>query len=210
MHPFLTPLLLFLGAYFLGCLNTGYYLVRILHRKDLREHYSGSAGARNASRILGRWGFAVVIAGDAGKGALAMACGYALIGSGPYSALMPWLIPCAVAGSIWPVQLGFKGGKGLSTAAGTFLVANFWVVVGFLAANFAAKYLFRSKRAGLIAAFGIVPLLAFLLLGKEWLGASLTTSALFAYAHRDHLAPGRAHAPEPEPATGTGTPEDPA
>jgi len=63
---------IFLAAYALGCLTTGYYLVRRRTGQDLRILGSGSIGARNVSRLLGWRGFLVTVLGDFGKGALAV------------------------------------------------------------------------------------------------------------------------------------------
>ena len=61
-----------LAAYGLGCLTTGYYLVRLRTGQDIRGLGSGSVGARNVGRILGKSGFFITLAGDSGKGALAV------------------------------------------------------------------------------------------------------------------------------------------
>src|SRR5260221_14050452 len=63
---------IFLASYALGCFTAGYYLVRVLTRKDLRQIGSGSVGARNVGRVLGPIGFALVLLFDFGKGALAV------------------------------------------------------------------------------------------------------------------------------------------
>ena len=60
------------GAYFIGCFTTGYYLVRLRTGKDIREMGSGSAGARNVGRFLGKSGFFLTMLGDFIKGALAV------------------------------------------------------------------------------------------------------------------------------------------
>lgn len=187
--------LLFLGAYLAGCFNTGYYLVRWLRGRDIRMMHSGAAGARNASRILGAWGFVPVFVGDAAKGALVVALGAFAVRHGMAAYLLPWLIPVVVIGHIWPIQLGFRGGKGLSVAAGAFLYVDFRVVAGFLVAYFAVgalfKYLFdehAGKRAGMTAAFVIVPPVALALLGKDWFAPSLAISLLFTISHRGNFS----------------------
>src|SRR5215471_21160341 len=62
-----------LFAYVLGCFTAGYYLVRLLAEVDIREIGSGSVGARNVSRVLGRPGFFLTVLFDSAKGALAVA-----------------------------------------------------------------------------------------------------------------------------------------
>jgi len=52
-------------AYLLGCIATAYYFVRLRTRQDIRQLGSGNVGGRNAGRVLGRSGFAIVAVGDA-------------------------------------------------------------------------------------------------------------------------------------------------
>jgi glycerol-3-phosphate acyltransferase PlsY len=112
-------LALWFCAYSVGCFTAGYYLVRIRTGKDIREHGSGSVGARNVSRVLGKFGFFLTLLFDFGKGALVVwsarhldfddrAVGIACLG--------------VVAGHIWPAQLRFHGGKGMATSLGCLIV----------------------------------------------------------------------------------------
>jgi glycerol-3-phosphate acyltransferase PlsY len=84
----------------------------------LREVGTGNPGTLNAAKVLGwKWG-AVVLAGDAFKGALASLAGRALAGdTGTYAAGSG-----AVVGHCAPVWNGFRGGKGVATSAGTAIV----------------------------------------------------------------------------------------
>src|SRR6478735_3616304 len=70
-----------LGAYALGCFTTGYYLVRARTGRDIRDVESGSIGARNVGRLLGKVGFVITLLGDFGKGALAVWAARHLTGS---------------------------------------------------------------------------------------------------------------------------------
>lgn len=180
------PLVAIALAYLLGCLNTGWYLVKWRSGRDLRTLGSGNAGATNAGRMLGTWGFGVVLAGDAAKGMLAVAVSRWL-------ALPDWLgAACAVtavAGHLWPIQLGFRGGKGAATAAGAVILfdprlgAALLVVAGVIALTL------RRPATALIAALAGAP---FPVLG---LGHSPAAAAclgllplLLAVAHRRNLA----------------------
>jgi glycerol-3-phosphate acyltransferase PlsY len=108
-----------LGAYALGCFSTGYYMVRARTGRDIREFESGSSGARNVSRVLGKTGFAVTFLGDFLKGALAVWAVRHFSGSNLLAAVA---MLCVVAGHIWPVTLQFHGGKGAATSLGALLV----------------------------------------------------------------------------------------
>ncbi len=108
------------GGYLLGCFNTAYYLVRIKTGKDIRELGTGNAGAKNVSRVLGRPGFLLAMGGDGLKGALASSLALALSGGDDRMCLLASM--GVIAGHVWPVQLGFRGGKGASTSVGALLM----------------------------------------------------------------------------------------
>jgi glycerol-3-phosphate acyltransferase PlsY len=79
---------------------------------------SGNPGASNATRIGGKRAGALVLLGDAGKGAVAAGLGYAMDGR-----TLAWFAgAAAVAGHLWPVTRGLRGGKGVATAAGVAAV----------------------------------------------------------------------------------------
>lgn len=134
-------LVIILAGYALGCLSTGYYLVRFRTGQDVRSLGSGSTGSSNVSRALGAPGFVVTFVGDVSKAAIA-------VWSAHYLELEPWwvmLVMIAVlAGSIWPVQLGFRGGKGLATVLGAVLLFDYRLVL--VAAVLAAVILAPSRR----------------------------------------------------------------
>src|SRR4051794_21871078 len=82
---------------------------------DLRESGSGNPGGLNAARVLGRkWGLLVIVM-DAGKGALAGAAGLAMGDAGASAAGTG-----VIAGHCWPAYNGFRGGKGVAAAGGSF------------------------------------------------------------------------------------------
>lgn len=113
-------------SYVIGCFSTGYYLTRIFAGKDIRKSGSGSTGARNVGRTLGRTGFAVTFSGDVAKGLIAIWLASML--APHYWAVTASLI-AVVAGHIWPAQLGFHGGKGIAVALGGILVFDYRLAV---------------------------------------------------------------------------------
>src|SRR5689334_19563636 len=111
--------LLALGVgYALGCCLTGYYLVRLRTGQDIRQYGSGSAGATNVGRLLGLPGFWLTLFGDAVKGVLALGFARALA---PNTGIGLAVMFVAIVGHIWPLQLGFRGGKGVATALGSLV-----------------------------------------------------------------------------------------
>jgi glycerol-3-phosphate acyltransferase PlsY len=136
-------------AYLLGCFNTGYYLVRLLTGQDIRTLASGNTGSRNVGRLLGTGGFVAAFIGDAGKGAAAVWC-VRHTGGGHLLATIALL--AVTAGHIWPVQLGFRGGKGFATFAGGMIILEPLVLLAGLTLCAVVYPVVRgTTRAGLIA-----------------------------------------------------------
>lgn len=115
----LTAWLLLLFAYLLGSVPIGWIVGRVFYHKDIRKGGSGNIGATNALRMFGTTTGVLVLLMDMGKGLLAvlLAKTWLLPGS-------PFISLCALAvifGHVFPLYLGFKGGKGVATAGGAFL-----------------------------------------------------------------------------------------
>lgn len=115
---------LIVGAYLLGAASFGFLIARA-YGIDLRTVGSGNIGATNLGRALGRkWAVACFIL-DAMKGLVPMLAAQWVIGTGTPTAweLFGWIIVgcAAIVGHIFPVYLGFRGGKGVSTGLGVVL-----------------------------------------------------------------------------------------
>jgi glycerol-3-phosphate acyltransferase PlsY len=106
-------------AYILGCFTAGYYLVRWIADKDIRELGSRSVGAKNVGRVLGKTGFFLTVLFDFGKGSLAV---WAARHFTTDERLVVLAMVAVTAGHIWPIQLRFHGGKGMATSMGALLV----------------------------------------------------------------------------------------
>lgn len=173
------------GAYLLGCFATGYYLVRTLKDLDIRNIGSGSVGARNVSRVLGRTGFLVTTLGDALKGALAVWIARRFF-SDDRLALMALL--AVVAGHIWPVQLRFGGGKGVATSLGALLLYDWRLVVVYVAVFICGLVIVRKTILPGLFAFICVPTAGFWL-HRDILDLTALTllAAMIVFAHRTNL-----------------------
>jgi glycerol-3-phosphate acyltransferase PlsY len=173
------------GAYFLGGLSPGHWLVNRRTGIDIRTQGTGVTGATNAGRLLGRGGFAIIAALDAAKGAAPVVAGRLLGFDDTWLGLFCF---AAVAGHIWPAHLGFRGGKGAATAAGGWLALD-WrlVVIGLVATAAIFAFLRRFAHSGLLA----MPLVS---VAAWWLGAPPAriawTAAILVvlyWAHRSNL-----------------------
>jgi acyl phosphate:glycerol-3-phosphate acyltransferase len=117
-------ILLTVLAYLIGSISTGVVLSKIFGQSNLQSEGSKNIGATNVSRLMGmKWGILTLI-GDTLKGMLVVWIGqWAFAGEGNHGFLFIALMALAVfLGHIFPVFLGFKGGKGVATALGIFIL----------------------------------------------------------------------------------------
>lgn len=124
----LTTLILCGAAYLVGSVPFGFLLCLMVFRDDIRRHGSGNIGATNVTRVAGwRWG-AMVLLLDAVKGLLpTLAMRLVLNQQFPQADTSTAEIAagvCAILGHMFPVWLGFKGGKGVATALGVVLIIS--------------------------------------------------------------------------------------
>lgn len=125
-----TATLALVGAYFLGAIPFSFLVARLFGVDDVRRVGSGNVGASNVMRQAGKRAGALAFVLDASKGAFAALLALQLHGP-------DWLPPVcalvAVLGHIFPVWLGFEGGKGVATGVGAFLPLLPWAtLVGLL------------------------------------------------------------------------------
>ncbi len=118
------------SGYLLGSLNTA-VIVGKIYGKDIGSHGSKNAGLTNTLRVLGKGAAAIVLVGDILKGVIACLIGLRLgvyVHSGDAKDCVSLLAAGAgaVMGHNWPVYFGFKGGKGMLTAAAVMFMIN-WV-----------------------------------------------------------------------------------
>ena len=111
-------LLIAIASYLLGSVPSGYLLVRIFRGEDVRKTGSGNIGATNVSRRSPALGAATLLL-DAAKGFAAVALARRLHPGDTLFLSAAALF--AIAGHIFPVWLGWRGGKGVATALGAFL-----------------------------------------------------------------------------------------
>jgi acyl phosphate:glycerol-3-phosphate acyltransferase len=142
----LYTLILFLIAYLIGSVPTGVIFSRLFGQGNLQQQGSKNIGATNVSRVMGKnWGILTLL-GDGLKGMVAVWIGqWGLSGfSGSAEYPMAFIAMGAFLGHCFPVYLRFKGGKGVATAMGIFLVFSPLVVLLaipiFIATTYIGKY----------------------------------------------------------------------
>ncbi len=118
-------LVLVVAAYLLGSIPFGLVLTRLVAGKDVRTVGSGNIGASNVARAAGKVAGVLTLVLDAAKAAVPMLLArHFFADAGPRTA-DAWAVTVGVAaflGHLFPVWLGFRGGKGVATALGVFLV----------------------------------------------------------------------------------------
>ncbi len=201
---FINNALLLVVAYLLGSIPTGYLAGRLLKGIDIREEGSGSTGATNVLRTIGKIPAIVVLLIDIGKGALAIAAvNYA------FTHLPGWLYFSKIFGlnfSVWqPVMatlaglaalfghsksiwLGFTGGKSVATSLGILLAMN-WMV-GLATVGVFALSLAITRIVSISSIAGAVSVIAFMLIFAQplpYLLFAIAGGAYVIWRHRSNI-----------------------
>jgi len=119
-----------LVSYLLGAIPFGLVLGRFVGGVDIRKQGSGNIGATNVGRALGRPWAITAFGLDCAKGWLPAFLLPHLIPDESFWALRVAAGFCAVCGHVWPVYLGFRGGKGVATLCGAILAVDPMVFLG--------------------------------------------------------------------------------
>jgi glycerol-3-phosphate acyltransferase PlsY len=181
-------------AYLLGSIPFGYLLVRLRGGGDVRETGSGGTGATNVTRRAGKGAGVLTLLLDALKGMAAVLVARAVLGAGGEW----WVCAAAVAavlGHVFPVWLRFRGGKGVATGLGVFLVLAPLATLCALVVFVAVVRLWRFVSLGSIAAAAVLPLAVW---GLSAVGVSdraavpvlavaVTGAALIIFMHRANI-----------------------
>jgi acyl phosphate:glycerol-3-phosphate acyltransferase len=153
-------------AYLLGSIPTGYLLVRLVRKQDIRTMGSGNIGATNVLRSGHKGLGAATFLLDVGKGALAVFIGARLATIGfppiPVHNAEALAALCAVLGHMYPIWLGLRGGKGVATAFGVFLVLVPWAALAALAVFIVVVAISRYVSLASVLAASAFPLFAWL------------------------------------------------
>ncbi len=179
-------------AYLIGAFPTGYLLVKFRKGIDIRTVGSGSTGATNVKRVLGKKDYFTVMIVDALKGALpVLAAKYLEIKFGLFAeySILPVLVSTAlIIGHSKPVYLGFKGGKSVATGVGS-IVGLCWPV-GFITIALWCAITWFSKIVSISSIITILmtPVLMYLMKQPTSYIAYCTIGALYiVYLHRSNI-----------------------
>ena len=176
---------LILAAYLIGSLPIGLILTKAIWKKDIRRFGSHNIGATNAWRVLGRGAGLLVFFIDFIKGQLGVllgGCYFASPGAMAVSGLF------AILGAIFPIFLGFKGGKGVATSLGvltalmpkvTFIVILVWLAIFLVSRYVSLASIVAAALTPILAALFQEPIFYFLI--------SLVLALVVIFRHKENI-----------------------
>ena len=174
-----------IAAYALGSIPFGYLIFYFSEGKDIRTMGSGNIGATNVLRSKGKLAGLATLALDILKGALPIIYGRIHFD-------LPWIVLlgglAVLLGHVFPVFLKFRGGKGVATLVGVFLVFYYPALLAFLAAFFLALWLSRYVSLGSLLG---TTALFFCILFTQVVEAAMVAFAMLlvvVFRHRGNIA----------------------
>ena len=176
-------------AYIIGSIPTGYVIVKAKTGQDIRTVGSGSTGATNVKRVLGKKWFFTVMLLDALKGALPVVLAKLFVTTGAGYGLAPVIAAIAVIiGHSKSCFLGFKGGKSVASGVGTILALN-WAVGLIIAAIWGViTYTTKYVSVGSMIALIISPFLMYFFHSPiAYIGYCALGAVYFVYLHRENI-----------------------
>ena len=176
-------------AYLIGSIPTGYLIVKAKTGKDIRTVGSGSTGATNVKRVLGKNYFFLVMFLDALKGALPVVLAKIFATTAAHIGLIPVVAAIAVIiGHSKSVFLQFKGGKSVASGVGTIIALN-WMAGLIIAAVWGViTYTTRYVSVGSITALVLSPfVMHFLHAPLAYIGYCALGAIYIVYLHRENI-----------------------
>jgi glycerol-3-phosphate acyltransferase PlsY len=185
-----------LGGYLLGSIPSGWLAGRWLAGLDIRQEGSGSTGATNVLRVLGKGPALAVFAVDVLKGSLAVLLAKAVLQPIGFDNGSDWWVVAAglaaLAGHIWPVWLGGNGGKAVATGLGMLLGLTWHVGLACFGIFLTVLSLSRIVSLSSVVAALSLPLLMLGWFGEgglrpAYLVLALLTTVLVVWRHRSNV-----------------------
>jgi len=172
-------------AYLLGSVSFGIVVSRVFGLPDPRTVGSGNPGATNVLRSGRKAAAALTLLGDAAKGWLVVWLAQRL-GFAPVYVVSSMV--AVFGGHLYPVYYGFKGGKGVATAAGVLLALSPWLGLSVLATWVLTFALSRISSLSALVAAGFAPLFALAFLGLGLFSATvLILAGVLIWRHRSNI-----------------------
>jgi glycerol-3-phosphate acyltransferase PlsY len=178
-------ILLPLFAYLLGSVSSAIVVAKLFGLTDLRLVGSGNPGATNILRYGGKKAAVLTLVGDILKGVVPVLAAH-LLNVDVVTLALTML--AAFLGHLFPLYHGFKGGKGVATAAGVLLALNGWVGLAVIASWLAVAFATRYSSLSAIVATLLAPLLVWWLTHEPVLViATAVMGAILLWRHQSNI-----------------------
>lgn len=178
--------LMLLASYLIGAIPTGVVLTKLVGASDIRNAGSGNIGATNVYRVAGKKLGIMTLVGDALKGAVPVLIAINILALTDIQ--VGAVAAAAFIGHCYPVYLGFKGGKGVATALGVFLVLSPLSVLGAFAIFALLLWKWRYVSLGSISAAAAIPLLVYFIEGnRAMVGTTMFISLVVIIRHHQNI-----------------------
>lgn len=177
---------LMLAAYLIGSIPMGLIFGKLIWKKDLRRFGSHNIGATNAWRVIGKQAGCLIFILDFLKGQIGALLGGLIIGTPAGMVLGGFM---AIVGHVFPLFLGFKGGKGVATGVGvlatlmpkiTAIVVFVWLALVLLTRYVSVASIVAALLTPILAACFKVP--------DEFFAFALATAVVIVWRHRENIA----------------------
>ena len=186
VSPTIVLIVAAIGGYLLGSIPFGVIATRLGGAGDIRKVGSGNIGATNVLRTGRRDLALITLLGDGGKGAVAVLLALFLTGSADVAALAGG---AAFTGHLFPVWLGFRGGKGVATFFGTMIAIAWPAGLAAGATWILIAVVFRRSSLAALVAAALAPIYVFLFNqtpeSKLWLAAYM--AVLIFVRHHENI-----------------------
>lgn len=175
-------------AYAIGSISFAVLVSRAFGLPDPRSYGSGNPGATNVMRSGKKAAAILTLLGDGAKGWLAVFLAQQLAPTWGVGDMGIAAAALAVfIGHVFPVFFGFKGGKGVATAAGIMLALNLWLGLAVVATWLLTFAFSRYSSLSAILAAGLAPLYAAIFLPPLYVGMLVVLAALLIWRHRANI-----------------------
>ena len=182
--PLLVAILI---GYALGDIQAAFILGKLVQKIDIRQHGTTNAGASNATIVLG-WKYGILTGViDVLKGMFAVVIVRALYPEMPGLAFVAGI--AAVMGHIYPVLLGFRGGKGIAALVGVLLALNVWLGLGVILSLIIITVLTDYIALGSIGLYIALPFITLMILRHPpaYVGVAIGLMLVGVYKHLPNL-----------------------
>jgi glycerol-3-phosphate acyltransferase PlsY len=175
----------FIAAYLIGSIPTGIVISKVMGKGDPRKSGSGNIGATNVGRTSGKLAGILTLLGDVLKGGVPVFLAFQYYQESLFISLVGL---AAFLGHLFPVYLGFKGGKGVATGLGVMVVicpvATLLSAVVFAVVAYLKRYV---SLASMIAAAMLPVFMSFFPRGRNYVGMGVVVAVLIIWKHKDNI-----------------------